>query len=259
MPFVTAGDLNVHYIEHGAGEPVLLLHGNWATCSWWEPTLNLLPSGYHGIAPDMRGRGKTEGPDHDYSLTALAQDTLMFADALGMDRFHLAGHSLGAGVALQLALDHGDRVRSLIAVAPPWVDGMPAEANSPERQQMLKANFDLFAMALKALAPTAPDDAFWHRLVAEGHEQRIEAALGAISALATWAPGDTLRSIACPKLVIAGENDILVTQPVAARAAEALGAQLMVIPGVGHSPNIEAPAVFVNLLADLWRSVQAEG
>lgn len=58
MPFVTAGDLNVHYIEHGAGEPVLLLHGNWATCGWWEPTLNLLPSGYHGIAPDMRGRGR---------------------------------------------------------------------------------------------------------------------------------------------------------------------------------------------------------
>ena len=232
MPFVTAGDLNVHYIEHGAGEPVLLLHGNWATCGWWEPTLNLLPSGYHGIAPDMRGRGKTEGPDHDYSLTALAQDTLMFADALGVDRFHLVGHSLGAGVALQLALDHGDRVRSLIAVAPPWVDGMPAEANSPERQQMLKANFDLFAMALKALAPTAPDDAFWRRLVAEGHEQRIEAALGAINALAAWAPGDTLRSIACPKLVIASENDILVTQPVAARAAEALGAQLAVD---GHS------------------------
>lgn len=155
---------------------------------------------------------------------------------------------------MQLALDHGDRVLSLAAVAPPWVDGMPAEANSPERQQMLKTNFDLFAMALKALAPTAPDDAFWHRLVAEGHEQRIEAALGAINTLAQWAPGDALRAITCPKLVIAGENDILVTQPVASRAAEALGAQFMVIPGVGHSPNIEAPAVFVELLTDLWRS-----
>ncbi|MDW8215491.1 MAG: alpha/beta fold hydrolase, partial [Roseiflexaceae bacterium] len=109
------------------------------------------------------------GPDHDYTLTALAQDTLAFADALGLDRFHLVGHSLGAGVAMQLALDDGDRVLSLAVVAPPWVDGMPAEANSPERQQMLKANFDLFAMALKALAPaTAPDDAFWHRLARRG-------------------------------------------------------------------------------------------
>ncbi len=253
MPFTAAGDLNVHYIERGVGEPVIFLHGNWATCGWWEPTLNLLPEGYRGIAPDMRGRGKTAGPDHDYSLAALAQDTLMFADALGLDRFHLVGHSLGAGVAMQLALDRGERVLSLTAVAPPWVDGMPAEANSPERQQMLKANFDLFAMALKALAPTAPDDAFWRRLVAEGHEQRLEAALGAIGALANWAPGDALRAIQCPKLVIAGENDILVTQPVATRAAEALGAQIMVIPGVGHSPNIEAPSVFVDLLVDLWR------
>lgn len=254
MSFVQAGDLTVHYREHGSGAPVMLLHGNWATGAWWEPTLALLPDGFRGLAPDMRGRGATQGPDNDYSLALLAHDALRFADALGLRQFHLVGHSLGAGVAMQLALDHGDRVASLAAVAPPWVDGMPAAANSAERQQMLKTNFDLFAMALKALAPTAPDDSFWRQLVSEGHEQRLAAAIGAIEALAAWMPGDALRSISCPKLVIGGENDILIAPPAVARAAQALGVQEFIIPGVGHSPNIEAPHVFIELLVELWRT-----
>lgn len=258
MSYITAGDLEIHYLEHGSGAPVLFLHGNWASCGWWEPLLALLPTGFRGFAPDMRGRGKTQGPDNDYSLASLAHDILTFADALRVKRFHLVGHSLGAGVAMQLALDHGDWVASITAVAPPWVDGMPPAANSAERQQMLKANFDMFSMALKALAPTAPDDAFWRRLVTEGHAQRLEAALGAIEGLAAWAPGDSLRAIACPKLVIAGENDILVTPPVATRAAEALGASLTIIPGVGHSPNIEAPHVCMELLLELWRNVERQ-
>lgn len=248
MPLIQAGNLNVHYIERGEGAPIVFIHGNWATCSWWEPVLARLPAGYRGIAYDLRGRGATEGPDSDYSIPALAGDLLAFADALGLGPFHLVGHSLGSVVAMQFALEHQDRLRSLVVVAPGWVDGMPAAFNVPEQQQALKDNPALFAQALKALVPAAPDDAFWQRLVSEGHAQRIEATLANLPALVAWTPGDALQAIGVPRLAIAGEHDALLAGHITERAAQALGTNLVVIPGVGHSPNLEAPDAFVQAL-----------
>lgn len=248
MPFVHAGDLSVHYIEQGAGDPVVLVHGNWAIGAWWLPTLARLPQGLRGIAPDLRGRGRTEGPDSDYAIASLAADMLALLDALELGRAHLVGHSLGAAVAMQLALDHPARVASLAVLAPPWVEGMPEAFYNPERQRMLAADPAMFAMALRAIAPTAPDDDAWRRLVAEGHRQRLAATLGAQDALRDWRPGDALGAIPCPKLAIGGEHDPLIPPPVAERAAQALGARLVIVAGAGHSPNIEAPGEFARLV-----------
>lgn len=248
MPFADAGDLRVHYLERGAGEPIVFVHGNWASASWWEPALARLPAGWRGIAPDLRGRGQTEGPDSDYSVGGLAADLAALMDGLGLASAHLVGHSLGAAVVLQIALDQPERARSILALAPPWADGMPLPEGTEARQRMLKSDPAMFALALKAIAPAVPDDAFWQRLVAEGHAQRLAAVLGNLPALAEWRPGDRLRAIVAPALVVAGEHDILVTDAVSARVAEALGCRRVVMPGVGHSPNIEAPGQFVDLL-----------
>ncbi|MEN9933710.1 MAG: hypothetical protein RLZZ387_289 [Chloroflexota bacterium] len=252
MPFVQAGDVRVHYIEAGAGDPLLLLHGNWATSSWWEPLLARLPEGLRGIAPDMRGRGRTEGPDTDYSIPSLAADALALLDALGLERVHLLGHSLGAGVAIQLALEHPERARSLVALAPPWVDGMPLLLYNPARQVMLKENRALFAAAIKAQAPSVEDGEYWQRLVDEGHGQSLAATLGAHDSTRDWRPGDSLRAIPCPKLVISGEHDLLLSPEVCERAAQALGARHVTVPGVGHSANVEAPD---RLATIVWQHV----
>ncbi len=244
MPFAEANDQRVHYHERGAGEPVVFVHGNWASSGWWEPALERLPHGLRGLAYDMRGRGLTEGPDSDYSIGALAGDLAAFLDALSIDSAHLVGHSLGAAVVLQLALDQPARARSVLAVAPPWADGMPDLPGALERQRALKADPALFAQALKAIAPTVPDGDFWQRLVAEGHQQRLAAVEANLPALQAWRPGDRLRAIAAPALVLAGALDILITDGVSARVAQALGCPRVVLPGVGHSPNIEAPDLF---------------
>lgn len=249
MPFVQAGDLKVHYLEAGAGEPIVFVHGNWASCSWWEPCLARLPAGYRGLAPDVRGRGLTDGPGTDYSLAGLAGDLLAFADALGAARFHLVGHSLGAGVAMQTALDAPGRVASLAVIAPPWAEGMPAELNMPDRQRLLKEQPDLFRQAIKAMAPTAPDDDFWARLVAEGHAQRLDAAIGNMVALSSWKPGAALAAISAPKLVVGGALDPLITPDVVRGTAAALGVTPVILEGVGHSPIIEAPDALMALLA----------
>jgi pimeloyl-ACP methyl ester carboxylesterase len=248
MPFVKAGDLNVHYIEQGEGEPVLLVHGNWVTNSTWLPVLERLPAGLRGIAPDVRGRGKTEGPHSGYTIPELAADLRAFADALGLGRFHLVGHSLGSAIAMQFAVESPERVVTLTVLSPAWVDGMPEAYNVPAAQQAITDNKDMYAGALKMMMPTLPEGDLWRRLVDEGHGQRIEATLANLPALLKWKPGDSLREIGAPALVISGEMDALTGGANAHRAAEALGAEEIVMPGVGHSPNVEAPDRFVELL-----------
>lgn len=248
MPFVRAGDLNVHYLEQGQGEPVLLVHGNWSTNSSWLPVLERLPSGLRGIAPDMRGRGKTDGQHSSYSIPSLAQDLRAFVDALGLDAFHLVGHSLGSAVAMQFALESPERVLSLTVLSPAWVDGMPGAYNVPAAQQAITDNKEMFAGALKMMMPTLPEGDLRQRLVDEGHGQRIEATMGNLTALLEWKPGDSLHETGVPTLVISGELDALTGGDNARRAAQALGADEVVMPGVGHSPNVEAPDRFVELL-----------
>ncbi len=248
MPTVKAGSSSIHYLEQGVGIPVILLHGNWATSAWWEPVLARLPAGRRGLAPDLRGRGATVGPDEGYTLAELSADGLAFADALGLDRFHLVGHSLGSALAMQMALDAPSRVLSLTAVSPAWVDGMPAAYNVPAGQEALKADPVLFGQALKAMAPAVAEDAYWQRLVREGHAQSMTATLENLPALVAWQPGDRLQTTGVPALVISGEGDLLTGGANADRAAAALHARHIVLPGVGHSPIIEAPETVVALL-----------
>lgn len=248
MPFVKTADLNVYFIEKGAGRPIVFVHGNWATCSWWEPVMERLPPGWRGIAYDVRGRGHTEGPDSTYSIPELAADLGAFVDALGLDTFDLVGHSLGSAIAMQYALDHGGRLTSLTVVSPAWVNGMPAIFNLPDDQRALKADPELFRQRLKMTAPGAPDDAFWQRLAAEGHEQRLSATLRNLPMLIEWKPGDHLKEIGVPKLVVSGALDLITGGANAERAATALGAAQVVMQDVGHSPNVEAPDALVALL-----------
>lgn len=248
MPDVRAGDLDVSYQEAGSGAPVLLLHGNWATSSWWEPTLERIAPGRRGIAPDMRGRGRTRGPDNEYSVPSLAEDLRAFADSLDLPPFDLVGHSLGSCVAMQFAIAHPDRLRSLTVVSPGWIDGMPGAYALPERQRQLKDDPAFFALALRAIIPGAPDDEFWARLLREGREQAIAAALALLPALTDWAPGDAVGRIGVPRTVVSGELDLFTGGPNAIRVATALGCELVTMPKVGHGPMIEAPDEFARIL-----------
>lgn len=250
MSHLRVDDLDVHVVERGAGEPILFVHGNWASSRWWERVVDRLPAGYRAIAFDLRGRGATRGPDGDYSIPSLAADLRRLIDALGIAPTHVVGHSLGGAIALQLALDAPGALRTLVVIAPAWVDGMPTEYADPATALALHDDPERLRTALSLIAPTAPQDRLWRRLVADARRQRPTATLANLSALVEWRPGDRLRAIAVPSLVISGALDQLTGGPVAVRAAEALGAALVVLEGVGHSPPVEAPGQVAQLIVD---------
>lgn len=102
------------------GEPVVLVHGNVSSSLFWQETILALPDGYWGIAPDLRGFGESETApvDATHGVRDYSDDVLALADALGLERFHIAGWSLGGGVVSRLLLDRPEAVISLTLVAP---------------------------------------------------------------------------------------------------------------------------------------------
>lgn len=117
----TAGaDTCVRHDDRTSGEPVLLVHGNISSSVFWEETLLALPEGFRGLAPDLRGFGDTEPLPIDATrgLRDFADDLALLVDALGLERVHLVGWSMGGGVVLQYVLDHAERVAGVTLVNP---------------------------------------------------------------------------------------------------------------------------------------------
>lgn len=123
------------------GEPVLFLHGNLCSSTFWEATMLALPARFHAVAPDQRGYGLSDPTariDARSGVADWARDAMALADTLGWDRLHVVGHSLGGCVAWRLIATHAQRLRSvtLFAPGPPCgfggTHGMRGELNHPD-------------------------------------------------------------------------------------------------------------------------------
>jgi len=103
------------------GVPVLFLHGNLASATWWEEVMLSLPAAFRGIAPDQRGFGSA---DRDKKIDAtrgmgdLADDAVALLDHLGIDRVHLVGNSVGGSVGWRLLTDAPERFLTLTLIGP---------------------------------------------------------------------------------------------------------------------------------------------
>lgn len=260
MPTISVGDLKMHYLEQGNGDNVILIHGNTSSSVWWEYTLERMGDSYHFIAPDLRGRGDTQGPSANWTVEMLANDVRGLLEALGLGVAHFVGHSLGSDVAIQYALDHKADVKSLLLLNPGWVAGdMPAEVGDPARVQAMVADKNLLKMALRGIAMMHPDDERWKRLEAASLKQADEASLRGPTALKEWVVVDRLHELAgIPTLVARGAGDqFIATKEVCMKIVENLpGAQYVEIPGATHSPNVEAPDAWVAVLRQHLESVR---
>lgn len=120
--FVDAGGLRTHVALAGEGAPVVMLHGWPQHWYLWRDVIPLVAPHARLIAPDLRGFGWTDVPKDGYEKVQLMRDVLAVLDELGVEDFHVAGHDWGAYVGFLLALEHPERVRSLLAmnVLPPW-------------------------------------------------------------------------------------------------------------------------------------------
>ena len=142
----------VAYRVAGEGPVVLLLHG-WAASwrLWRGAMLALADAGYCAVAPDHVGCGDSDKPLVAYTPATYAAYLASFVDVLGLDRFDIAGHSLGGHIALSYALAHGERLRRLVLVNPAY---SPLRQMSATRAELLLVTAGLPVVGEMALALT---------------------------------------------------------------------------------------------------------
>jgi len=114
MPSIDAGGTELHYLRTGEGEPMLLIQGMSAThMTWGRPFLDRLERGFECVVFDNRGMGLSGQAELPFEIADLAGDTLALLDALGIERAHVVGISMGGMIAQELALAHPERIRTL--------------------------------------------------------------------------------------------------------------------------------------------------
>jgi 3-oxoadipate enol-lactonase len=117
MPIVRVNDIDMYYVIHGKGEPVLLIAGLNSDHTLFRGSIPQLAERYRVIAFDNRGMGHTDKPDIPYSIEMMADDTAGLLNAIGIEQAHILGTSMGGRVAAALALQHPQQVKSLILVS----------------------------------------------------------------------------------------------------------------------------------------------
>jgi pimeloyl-ACP methyl ester carboxylesterase len=116
------------------GNPIIFVHGNLTSATFWEETMLAMPARYHCIAHDQRGFGESDPDavlDGSRGLADLADDVIALMDRLDIGRAHVVGHSMGGGVLWNLLADAPDRIRSASFIAPvsPFGFGGTKDAN----------------------------------------------------------------------------------------------------------------------------------
>jgi 2-succinyl-6-hydroxy-2,4-cyclohexadiene-1-carboxylate synthase len=265
----------------GSGPALLLLHGFTGSGRSWDGGLAAaaIGAGFTAITPDLPGHGGTAwragnptawvagdpadpGDASRATIERSADDLPVLLRALGHNSAHVVGYSMGARVALRLAIEHSAFVACLVLEAPSA--GIVDAAGRAAR----RAADDALARTLERGGIEPFIDA-WERAPVLAGEARLgagaRAALreirvahdpaGLAASLRAAGQGSMepldgrLREIASPTLVIVGADD-LVRDRAAAVAAGIPGARLAVIDGAGHAPHLEAPATFRRLVLD---------
>jgi pimeloyl-ACP methyl ester carboxylesterase len=115
--YAEVNGIKLYYETHGAGRPLVLLHGGLGSGEMFGPILPALSERHQVIAPDLQGHGRTADIDRPLDVRLMADDIAALIDHLGLDATDVMGYSLGGGVALQTAIKYPSRVRRLAAVS----------------------------------------------------------------------------------------------------------------------------------------------
>lgn len=266
MPKARNGDVQLEYQTFGDDRPqtILLVNGLGSQMTRWPEAFcqKLVTRGYRAIRFDNRDTGLSTWPTERYTLKDMAADGMAVLDAAGVDRAHIAGVSMGGMIVQRMAIDYPDRILSLTSimsapsgdvVATP--EAMAVISNPPPSPE---ADYEAFIAHGMRNARTIGSPAYpWtdaelrERVIAEHRRAFNPAGVGRQRA-AIGADGDRteeLRSIRVPTVVLHGADDPLV-QPVGGEATAAAipGAELRIIPGMGHDLPPALYDVFVDAI-----------
>ena len=295
MPHVRANGIDIEYESFGReGDPlILLIMGFAAQLIFWPEALcrGLAAKGFRVVRFDNRDIGKSthlkdspapdpralmaevmagRRPDVPYTLDDMADDVVGLMDALGVERAHIAGASMGGMIAQLVAINHAGRVKSLISIMsttgrrdlPPGNRETLSALFRPPKSESRDDLIDASILVQKALgSPGFPVSEAKMRAIAERRTDRAPFDLAGLArqsaALIVAAPrGALLKQVRCPALVLHGADDRVMPAAAAKDTAESIpGAELVIVPGMGHDSGEPAGPG----LSQAYRRVCLEG
>ena len=274
---ITLHGHRVTYRRAGWGPVIVLVHGITGSSMTWEHVIEPLAENYTVVAPDLLGHGESAKPRGDYSLGAYASGIRDLIAAIGHDRATVVGHSLGGGVAMQMAYQFPERVERLVLVSS---GGLGREVHLLLRAAVLPGSELVLpllasqgligrldglgaALARLGLRAGADLDEMWRgfssladpgaraafiqtlRTILDAGGQRVSAT-------------DRLYLAAeMPSLIMWGERDPIIPFKHGLRASETMpGSHFVAFPRAGHFPHRDDPRRFVRELTEFMESTE---
>ena len=251
MDTIEIDGLRIAYERAGTGPPLVLLHGYVGDgATTWRPQLDGLSDDFTVVAWDAPGAGRSSDPPESFGMAGYADCLAGFIAGLGFDRPHVAGLSFGGALALALHQRHTALPRTLVLASAyaGWGGSLPADVAEQRLRQALALADMSPREFVDVLLPTmftdttAPDtvDAFEASALAVH-----PAGFRAMARASAEDLRDALPGIEVPTLLVYGDRDTCAPLTVAHELHAAIrGSTLVVVPGVGHVCNLEAPEEF---------------
>ena len=252
MPFLTLGGATLRYDRAGAGPTVLLIHGWLGNRSFWERQVAALRDRFTVVTVDLRGHGESSPPRTGYTIAGMAADLEQLVRAIAAPRVALVGWSMGGMIAQELARRLGDRVTGLVLVG--TTAGALADAKNPHAQlevaeQIRKGVAEDFRGFVRTFAASLFKAGAASPLLAwaTGQMQRTppHVAEACLESILSADLRDKLSAVKVPTLVIHGRHDAILPLAMGEEIKKGIpGAQLAVFEESGHSPGLEEPERF---------------
>jgi pimeloyl-ACP methyl ester carboxylesterase len=269
MPSVRIANRPFAYQAHGSGDPLLLVAGTGYPGATWPPELIEPLAREHTVVTfDHRGTGGTPGDRGPYATRQFAADAVTLLDELGLVAAHVVGHSMGGRVAQWMALDHPDRVRSLVLAATgpgefradrPVTRGVPVHTAVDlvtHGYEAYMADHIAATFFTPEFVVARPERVAWLVRAFWDHRPSLEDYLRHVVARQEHQTADGLGDIAPPTLVLVGDRDTHVAgtgvhwDQSAFLAANIPGAELQVVPGAAHGYFWQLPERSAEILLD---------
>jgi 2-succinyl-6-hydroxy-2,4-cyclohexadiene-1-carboxylate synthase len=259
MAFAEINGLNYHYELNGDGPLLLLLHGFSGSLENWRPHAVAFSEQYQVIIVDLPGHGQTDAPKDSgrYGIEKTTADLIVLIEQMGFAPAHLLGYSMGARLALYVALAYPNHVQSLIIES-----GSPGLASEDERRARIWQD-EALAERIERDGVTAFID-YWEnmplfasqknlptRVKQQLRQQRLrnrpEGLANSLRGMGTGVQPSLwqrLGELKMPVLLLAGALDIKFVGIARQMYDRISNARLVIVPDVGHTVHLEAPTVF---------------
>jgi pimeloyl-ACP methyl ester carboxylesterase len=276
MPkFKTADGVELYYEQAGSGTPVVFVHEFAGDYRTWEPQMRRFTRSHRCITYSQRGYPPSDVPSDPakYGQDIARGDVIALMDALGIDKAHVVGHSMGAYTALHVGIKHPDRCLSVTAAGCGW-GSLPdpaareaMRAQAAETAKMFTEKTMAEAAALYADTPTRQAQknkdprgyAEFARMLAEHSAQGHALTMTRLQSKrpTLWDMEADLKKFVVPLLVICGDEDETCLDGSVFLKRTAPTAGLLIVPRSGHTITSEEPETVNSALAELFAAAEA--